>query len=127
MHGLALSMLRAMHSDTGLWFGAGFFIFCFFIVVPSIAAAIGYDAWKGKPSNFDREMFWTAFAAAIGVSLFLMVFAQRMHADVRTWQYPAQLALFGLGAVLFGVAGGCMIGIFTSRRGVRNQDHRSSL
>ena len=94
-----------MHSDTGLWFGAGFLLCSFFIVVPSIAAAIGYAAWKGKPSNFDREMYWTAFAAATGVSLFLMVLAQRMHADVRTWQYLAQLALFGLGALLFGVAG----------------------
>jgi len=67
-------------------------------------------------------MYWTAFAAATGVSFFLMVFAQRMQADVRTWQYLVQVACFGLGAPLFGVAGGCIIGIFTYRRGVRNQD-----
>jgi hypothetical protein len=53
MLGLALGMLPAMHSDTGLWLGAGFLIFCFFIVIPSIAAAIGYAAWKGKPGTFD--------------------------------------------------------------------------
>lgn len=75
-----------------------------------------------QAGHLRRQMYWTAFAAATGVSLFLMVFAQRMHADVRTWQYLAQLVVFGLGAVLFGVAGGCMIGILTYRRGVRNQD-----
>jgi hypothetical protein len=67
-------------------------------------------------------MYWTAFAAATVVSLFLMVFAQRMHADVRTWLYLAQVACFGLGALLFGVAGGCMVGIFTYRRGAGTQD-----
>jgi hypothetical protein len=67
-------------------------------------------------------MYWTAFAAATAVSLVLMVFAQRMHADVRTWQYPVQLACFGLGALLFGVAGGCGIGVFTYRHGAETQD-----
>ena len=111
-----------MHSNNGLWVEAAFFIFTFFVIVPSIAAAIGYAAWKGKPKNFDCEMYWTAFAAATGVSLFLIVFAQRMNADVRTWQYLLQLACFSLGTLLFGVAGGCMIGIFTYRRGVKNQE-----
>jgi len=111
-----------MHSDAGPWVEVAVLIFTFFVIVPSIAAAIGYAAWKGKPKNFNREMFWTAFAAATGVSLFLMVFAQRMHADVRTWQYLVQLASFGSGALLFGVAGGCMIGIFTYRRGVKGQN-----
>jgi small neutral amino acid transporter SnatA (MarC family) len=110
-----------MHSDAGAWVEAGLLILIFVVVVPSIAAAIGYAAWKGKPKNFDREMYWMAFVTAIAVSLFLMVFAQRMHADVRTWQYLAQVMCFGSGAILFGVAGGCMIGIFTYRRGARNQ------
>ena len=111
-----------MHSDTGLWVEAGLLLFTFFVVVPSIAAAIGYAAWKGKPENFDRTMYWTAFAAATGVSLFLLVFAQRMHADVRTWQYLVQVACFGSGALLFGVAGGCMIGIFTYRRSAGTEE-----
>ena len=58
-----------------MWVGAGFLIFTFFVAVPSIAAVIGYAAWKGKPKNFNREMYWTAFAAAIIASLFLMGFA----------------------------------------------------
>jgi hypothetical protein len=112
----------AMHSETGLWVEAGLLLLTFFVVVPSIAAAIGYAAWKGKPKSFNREMYWTAFAAAAVVSLFLMVFAQRMHADVRTWLYLVQVACFGLGALLFGVAGGCMVSIFTYRRGAGTQD-----
>lgn len=111
-----------MQSDTGLSVEVGLLIFTFIGVVLSIAAAIGYAAWKGKPKNFDREMYWMSFAAATGVSLFLMVFALRMQADVRTWRYLAQGVCFGLGALLFGVAGGCMIGVFTYRRGARNQD-----
>jgi hypothetical protein len=111
-----------MHSHIGLWVEAGLLIFTFFVVVPSIAAAIGYAAWKGKPKTFDREMYWTAFAAATIVSLFLMVVSRRMQADVRTWQYLVQVVFFGLGALLFGVAGGCGIGIFTYRRGLNNQD-----
>ena len=110
-----------MHSETGVWVEAGFLIFTFFVAVPSIAAVIGYAAWKGKPKNFNREMYWTAFAAAIVASLFLMEFAQRMQADVRTWRYLVQIACFDAGALLFGVAGGCLVGIFTYRRGVQNQ------
>jgi integral membrane sensor domain MASE1 len=106
-----------MFSQVGIAAEAGLLILTFFVFVPSIAAAIGYAAWKGKPENFNREMYWTAFAAAIIASVFLMVFAQRMQADVRTWQYLLQVACFGFGALLFGVAGGCLVGIFTYRRG----------
>jgi hypothetical protein len=111
-----------MDSRAGLWIVDGLLLFTLFVVVPSIAAAIGYAAWKGKPKNFSREMYWTAFAAAGVASLFLIVCAQRMHADVRTWQYLLQIACFGLGALLFGVAGGCMVGIFTYRRSPLTQD-----
>jgi hypothetical protein len=44
-------------------------------------------------------------------------FPSRSVDSVRTWQYPVQMALFGLGVILFGVAGGCMVGIFVYRRG----------
>ncbi len=53
---------RSPRSSNGLWVEAAFLVFTFFVIVPSIAAAIGYAAWKGKPKNFDREMYWTAFA-----------------------------------------------------------------
>jgi hypothetical protein len=72
-------------------------------------------AWKGKPKTFSRDTFALAFVATMMVSGFLMVYAQRMHADVRTRQYVLQLACFELGALLFCIAGGCGVGIFTYR------------
>lgn len=100
-----------------IWLEASLFLLAFFLVAPTIAALIGYAAWKGKPKNWDRSMYWTAFAASIIASGSLMVYAQRMQADVRTWQYPVEMALIGFGVILFGVAGGCMMGIFMYRRG----------
>jgi hypothetical protein len=105
-----------MDLTTGSGLEVALFLFAFLVIDPLIAAAIGYAAWKGKPKNFSREMYWTAFAAAGAASLFLMVYAQRMNAYAKTWQYPFQIACLGLGALLFGVAGGCMVGIFTYRR-----------
>jgi ABC-type Mn2+/Zn2+ transport system permease subunit len=96
-------------------------LLAFLVVVPSIAAAIAYAAWKGKPKNFGRDMYWTAFVAAAGAACLLLVCSQRMNADVRTWQYLIEIGLFSLGVVLFGVAAGCMIGILTYRRGVSAQ------
>ncbi len=62
-------------------------------------------------------MYWTAFAASVMSSGFLIVYAQRMRADAKTSKYLVQIELFGLGVLLFGVANGCMVGIFTYRRG----------
>jgi hypothetical protein len=103
-------------SKASMWIEGAFLLLSFFVVVPLITAAIGYAAWKGKPKNVGRDMYWTAFIVAGAVSGFLMVYSQRMNADVRSWLHLAQLAGFGLGILLFGVAGGCMIGIFTYRR-----------
>jgi hypothetical protein len=109
-------MLRAMHSETSLWVAGALYFLVFLVLDPVIVAAIAYAAWKGKPKNFNREMYWTAFAASMVVSGVLMVFAQRMHADVRTWQYFLQTVCLLAGALLFGVSGGCFLGIFIYRR-----------
>ena len=90
----------------------------FFVFVPLIAGVIGFAAWKGKPTNWDRTMYWAAFVTSLVASGFLMVYAQRMRADVRNWQHLVQLVIFYAGVVLFGVAGGCMVGIFAHKRGV---------
>jgi uncharacterized membrane protein len=95
----------------------GLLLFCLFVRAPSISAAIGYAASKGKPNGFDRERYGLSAITAGAPGIALMVYAQRMHVDVRTPQYFLQLACFALGAVLLGVAGGCFVGVFTYRRG----------
>ena len=104
-----------MDSRAALWIVDGLLLFSLFVVAPAIAAAIGYAARNGKPKRFDREMFWMAFVITLAASGFLMVYAVRMQADVRTWKYILQVICFEAGALLFGVAGGFLVGIFTYR------------
>jgi uncharacterized membrane protein YczE len=104
-----------MGSQTVLRLIDGFLLFTVFVGTPTIAATIGYAAWKGKPKTFNRDTFVLGFLATVMVSGFLIVYAQRMHPDVRTWQYLLQLACLELGVLLIGIAGGCAVGIFTHR------------
>ncbi len=94
----------------------GLLLFALFVGAPSISAAIGYVAWKGKPNGFDRERFGLSAITAGAPGIALVVYAQRMQANVRTAQYLLQLACFVLGVVLLEVAGGCFVGVFTYRR-----------
>lgn len=95
-----------------VWVGTAIFLVGFFVVVPAVAVAIGRAAWVGKPKNWDRSMYWTGFVASGVASGFLLVYAQGMQADVRTWRYLMQMVFFGLGVLLFGLAAGCVVGIF---------------
>jgi hypothetical protein len=106
-----------MGSPVSLWIVDGFVLFTLLVVAPSISIAIAYAAWKGKPRTFDRGKYFASFVACLAASAFLMIYAQRMHADVRTFHYAIEVALFELGALIFGVAGGCMLGTFTYRPG----------
>jgi hypothetical protein len=54
----------SMDSKISLWLEAGFFFLMFFVLVPLIAAGIGYAAWQGKPKNSSRDRYATGFAAA---------------------------------------------------------------
>lgn len=110
-----------MHSNAGLRVELGFILFTFFAVAPSIAAAIGYAAWRGKPKSFDREMYWTVSVVTGAVAGFVIVYAIRMQA-VNGWQHLVQLACLGLGALIFGVAMGFGVGIFTRRRNSLTQN-----
>jgi uncharacterized membrane protein len=93
----------------------GSLLFALFVVVPSISAVIGYSAWRGKPAGFDRERYGLSAISVGAPAVAVMVYAQRMHVDVRTQQYLIQLACFALGVVPLGVAGGCFVGVFTYR------------
>lgn len=89
-----------------------------FVGLPAIWALIGYAAWNGKPNGFDRAKFGSLAIAAGAAAFFLFVHAQRMHADVRTPMFFVQLTCFMLGVLLFGIAGGFMLGVVLYRRGL---------
>jgi hypothetical protein len=105
-----------MESNAGVWVELGFILFAFFVLAPSIAAAIGYAAWKGWPKSFDREMYWTVFVASGAVAGLVIVYALRIRPVGGAWLHLVQLTCLGLGALLFGVALGFGVGIFTRRR-----------
>jgi NhaP-type Na+/H+ or K+/H+ antiporter len=102
--------------------GEVIYLSMFFLVVPLVVAGIAYAAWRGKPRSWDRSMFFTAFASAGAVSAFLITYAIKMQADVRTSQYAIQVAFFVLGLLLFAIAGGCAVGIFLTKRGSTPKD-----
>ncbi len=104
-----------MGSQTVLRLIDGFLLFTVFVGTPTIAAAIGYAAWKGRPMTFNRDTFVLGFIATLMVSAFLIVYAQQMHADVRTWQYFCSSPASNSACCNLGIAGGCAVGIFTHR------------
>jgi hypothetical protein len=110
-----------MDSNAGFWLELVFILLTFFVAAPSIAAVIGYSAWKGKPRRFDRETYWMAFVVTGAVASLVIVLAMRIRAIGGTWQHLVRVGCLGLGALLFGVALGCGVGIFTRRR-ITTQD-----
>jgi hypothetical protein len=71
-----------MASNADVWLELVFLLLTFFVLAPSIAAVIGYSAWKGKPQSFDRETYWMAFVATGAVAGLIIVFAMRIRASV---------------------------------------------
>ena len=93
----------------------GLLLLLFFVGIPAIAGGIGYAALKGRPKTFGSGNY---ALAAVGCGLFscaLIVYTQRMQADVRTWLYLWQIVCGTTGFLLFGIAIGCGIGIFACR------------
>jgi hypothetical protein len=100
-----------------VWIVDALFFATLFVGVPAIAVVIGRAAWRGKPNNWDRSMYWTAFAVSTVAAAILTVLGKKMQADVRTWRYLVQVVLFESGALLFGIALGCGVATFAFRRG----------
>src|SRR5258707_11869809 len=91
----------------------GLILLLFFVGVPAIAGGVGYAALKGRPKSFARKNYLRGFIACGVISGVLIVYAQRMQADVRTWLYLWQIVCGSIGLLLFGIAIGC--GIFTCK------------
>ena len=83
--------------------------------ISAIAVGIGYAAFKGRPKSFGRENYVLATVACGLAGGVLLMYAQRMQADIRTWLYLWQIVCGITGLLLFGVALGCGIGIFGGR------------
>ena len=97
------------------------------VAIPWITFVISRAAWNGKPKKFRRFNYWIVFIVACGVFGVVFAYAQRMSADVRTPQYLVQTLLMGLAEVLFGVATGCIVAVFTYRRGSPAKSDAGSL
>lgn len=90
-------------------------LLCMSIGIPLIAVAIAYAASKGKPKTFDREMYWTSFAAAGIASALMFVLAQKLMSKASASDLLGTACLIA-SLLLLGVSMGCGIGIFTWRR-----------
>jgi hypothetical protein len=92
-----------------------FVVFAFFVMAPTVAAVTGYRASRGKPKNFNRETYWTAFVAIGAVAVIVIRYAVRMETgDDLPWNLLRLVGLL-LGALLFGVSLGFGAGIFTRK------------
>jgi hypothetical protein len=90
----------------------GLLLLSIFMGVPAIAGGIGYAALKGRPKSFAPKNYLLGFIACGLISGVLIVYTQRMQADVRTWLYLWQIVCGSIGLLFFGIAIGCGIGIF---------------
>jgi len=102
---------------TRLWIEDAILFFALSIAAPALAVFVGYAAWLGKPRNWDRSRYWAVFVVSLLASGFVIVYAQRMRVDLTSWSHLLQLSIFSFGLLLFGVAGGCLIGVFTYEHG----------
>jgi protein-S-isoprenylcysteine O-methyltransferase Ste14 len=90
-----------------LWLTEAIELLTFFVLMPTIAIAIAYAAWRGKPQNASPKQYGTVCVASGVTSSLLILFAKWINADVRTPQYFVQLACLLSALLLFGVSMGC--------------------
>ena len=90
-----------------LWLTEAIELLSFLVLMPAIAIAIAYAAWRGKPQNASPKQYGTVCVASGVTASLLLVLASRMNADIRTMQYFLQLACLLSALLLFGVSMGC--------------------
>ncbi len=95
-----------------LWVTEGLQLIAMLGVMPLLALAIGYVAWRGKSPFFKSGRYRIIGLASLIASLLLFGLAHWIDADVRSAEYFVELGVFVLSVVLFGVAIGCGFGEF---------------
>lgn len=90
-----------------LWLTEAIELLTFFVLMPAIAIAIAYAAWRRSPQNFSPKRYRTVCVASGVTASLLFVLAKWMNSDVRTAQYFLQLACLLFALLLFGVSMGC--------------------
>ena len=111
-----------MSLNMGLWILDLMLLFILFVLAPLVAAVIARAAWKGKPDNFNREKYIVALVASTIIACVLMVNAHWLQADITSGKFLVELICFILGAAMFGVAGGCLVGAVVYRRARESLD-----
>ena len=99
-----------MGVNMGLWLLDLMLLFILFVLAPVLAVLIARAAWKGKPDNFSRQKYVACSLGTVLVACVLMLNAHWLQADIMSGKFVGELICFILGAVLFGVAGGCLVG-----------------
>ena len=111
-----------MSLNMGLWILDLMLLFILFVLAPLVAALIARAAWKGKPDNFSREKYIVALVVSTIIACVLMVNAHWLQADITSGKFLVELICFILGAAMFGVAGGCLVGAVVYQRGRESLD-----
>lgn len=86
-----------------LWLTEALELLSLIVVVPALAIAIPYAAWRGKLPSINVGRYGTACATSGGAAVILLLCAKWIKADVREPQYFVQLACVLLGLLVFGV------------------------
>ena len=90
-------------------------------LVCAVAAVIAILASQGIPRTFDREMYWTCFAASgIGAAMLILA-AQRAARSGASSRIVPTLLIDG-GLFLLGVSMGCGAGIFVFKKRAGPED-----
>lgn len=97
-----------------------------FALVSSVAMVVAILASQGLPRTFDRDMYWTCFAASGIGSAFFILTSQRMARPGATFRLVPTL-LGDLGLFLLGISIGCGVGIFVFKKRPVPEDHTGAL